>query len=135
MGLAYTAIRVKDMKKSVQFYTKDMGLKVIGKRTPIPGEEVVLLEDKSTKQRLNLMWYSKSCRIYTPWKENGVELDHLLFTVKDAKKAYNALVKKGFPVAFKLIEREHDGKKLTMGFVKDYNGIWVGVRSESKISK
>jgi hypothetical protein len=135
MGLSYTAIRVKDTKKSVQFYTKEMGLKVVDKRTPIPGEEIVIWEDKSTKQRLNLMWYSKSCRMYTPWKENGVELDHLLFKVKDAKKAYNSLIKKGMPAATELLERERDGKKLTMGFVKDYNGIWVGVRSEAKAGK
>ncbi len=126
MGLMYTSIRVKDVKKSVEFYTKRMGLRVTGRRSPMPGEEVVSLEDKATGQRLNLMWYSKSCRLYTPWKEDGVELDHLMFVVKDAKKEYKKLVASGAPVAMKLFE----GETIVMGFVKDPNGIWVGVRSE-----
>lgn len=133
MGLMYTSIRVKDMKKSVQFYSRRMGLQVVGKRNPIPGEEIVSLEDKKTGQRINLMWYSKSCRMYTPWKQDGVELDHLMFEVKNAKKIYEALVKTGAPIAMELWERESKGRKLTMGFVKDPNGIWVGLRSESKM--
>ncbi len=132
MGLMYTSIRLKDMKESVQFYTKYMGLKVTGKRSPIPYEEVVTLEDKSTKQRLNLMWYGKKCKAYTPWKQDGVELDHLMFSVKNAKKAYAFLTKKGAPVAMEYREFERVGKKMVMGFVKDPNGIWVGVRSEIK---
>ena len=132
MGLSYTSIRVKDVKKSTEFYTKRLGLKLIGRRSPIPGEEIVSLEDKSTKQRINLMWYSKSCAIYTPWKEDGVELDHLMFEVDDAKKAYNKMVKAGAPVAMKLREFESKGKRIAMGFVKDPNGIWIGLRSESR---
>lgn len=132
MPLSYTSIRVKDIKKSTEFYTRRLGLKLIGRRSPIPGEEVVSLEDRSTKQRINLMWYSKSCAIYTPWKEDGVELDHLMFEVDDAKKAYNKMVKAGAPVAMKLREFESKGKRMAMGFVKDPNGIWIGLRSESK---
>jgi catechol 2,3-dioxygenase-like lactoylglutathione lyase family enzyme len=132
MGLSYTSIRVKDVKKSTEFYTKRLGLKLIGRRSPIPGEEIVSLEDKSTKQRINLMWYSKSCAIYTPWKEDGVELDHLMFEVDDAKKAYNKMVKAGAPVAMKLREFDSKGKCIAMGFVKDPNGIWIGLRSESR---
>lgn len=132
MPLSYTSIRVKNIKKSTEFYTRRLGLKLIGRRSPIPGEEVVSLEDRSTKQRINLMWYSKSCAIYTPWKEDGVELDHLMFEVDDAKKAYNKMVKAGAPVAMKLREFESKGKRMAMGFVKDPNGIWIGLRSESK---
>jgi catechol 2,3-dioxygenase-like lactoylglutathione lyase family enzyme len=132
MGLMYTSIRVKDMNESVRFYTKEMGLKVVGKRSPIPGEEVVSLADKATDQRINLMWYSKSCRLYTPWKQDGVELDHLMFQVKDARKLYGKLVKKGMKPAMELWERENKGKKMTMGFIKDPNGIWVGLRSEGR---
>jgi catechol 2,3-dioxygenase-like lactoylglutathione lyase family enzyme len=128
MGLSYISIRVKNMKKSVAFYTKAMGLKIIGRRSPVPGEEIVSLEDKVTKQRLNLMWYAKSCRWYTPYKMDGVELDHLMFEVKDAKKAYTRLVKGGAPAAMKLFE----GKERTMGLVKDPNGIWIGVMSQNK---
>lgn len=128
MGLLYTSIRVKDMKKSVAFYTRSLGLKVIGKRSPVPGEEIVSLEDKATKQKINLMWYDKKCKWYTPYKENGVELDHLMFEVKDAKATYKKLLKKGAKKATDLWE----GKERTMGLVKDPNGIWIGVMSNKK---
>ena len=101
---------------------------------PYTGETVVQLADKATGQRITLMHYEKNCRLYTPWKEDGVELDHLMFSVKDAKKEYNKLVKKGSPIAHQLGEHERDGKLLTMGFVKDPNGIWIGVRSEKQDS-
>jgi uncharacterized glyoxalase superfamily protein PhnB len=53
-------------------------------------------------------------------------MDHILFEVKDAEKEYKRLVKCGAKVAMELFE----GKKgFKMGFVKDPDGIWVGVRS------
>ncbi len=125
MGLAYASIRVKDVKKSVDFYTKQMGMRVTGRRSWVPGETVVMLVSKDSGQRLNLMHYTKSCRLYAPYKE-GAEMDHLMFEVDDAKKAYEKLVKKGAPVASKLWE--DDG--FAMGFVKDPNGIWVGIKSD-----
>jgi catechol 2,3-dioxygenase-like lactoylglutathione lyase family enzyme len=128
MGLLYTSIRVKNMNKSVAFYTKAMGLKIVERRSPFPGEKITSLIDTATKQRLNLMWYAKSFRWYTPYKMNGVELDHLMFEVKDAKKAYKKLIRGGAPKATDLWE----GKERTMGLVKDPNGIWIGVMSQNK---
>jgi lactoylglutathione lyase len=131
MKLNYVAIRVIDLEKSLKFYTEDLGLKVVEKRSPIPGEEVVALIDEGTKQRINLMHYTEDCRLYTPWKMDGVELDHLMFEAEDAKKTFNELVKKGAPVAFELMERETPDGKFAMGMIKDPNGIWIGFRSQS----
>jgi catechol 2,3-dioxygenase-like lactoylglutathione lyase family enzyme len=131
MGLVYTSIRVKDLKRSVEFYTKYLGMKVTGRKSWVPGEKIVMLLSKDSKQRINLMHFSKGCMWYTPYKENGSELDHLMFEVKDAKKLYNELVVKGAPAATELWE--HDG--MTMGYVKDPNGIWIGVRNERKKKK
>ncbi len=127
----YTSIRVINLKKSVDFYTRVLGMKVIGLRSPVPGEKIVNLEDKQTHQKLNLMWYDKSCRWYTPYKKNGVELDHLMFSVKDAKSAYKRMMKNGATKATDIWE----GKERTMGLVKDPNGIWIGVFSQNKKGK
>ncbi len=131
MELSYTSIRVKDLKKSVEFYTKYLGMKVIGRKSWVPGEKIVMLLSKGSKQRINLMYFAKNCMWYTPYKENGSELDHLMFEVDDAKKLYEKLVARGAPAATELWE--HDG--MTMGYVKDPNGIWVGLRSERKKRK
>jgi lactoylglutathione lyase len=136
MGLQYTSIRVMDMEKSVEFYTQEMGLKEIGRQSFVPGEQIVNLLDEETGQRINLMHYSEDCKLYTPYKLDGVELDHLMFEVKDAKKAFRELVKKGAPIAMDLWERETpDGGKVAMGMVKDPNGIWIGLRSKTNGKK
>jgi lactoylglutathione lyase len=131
MGLEYTSIRVMDLEKSLNFYTKDMGLEITGKRSYMPGEQIVSLADKETGQKLNLMHYSEDCKLYTPYKLDGVELDHLMFEVKDAKKTFQKLVKKGAPVAMDIMERKTADGNFAMGMIKDPNGIWIGLRSQS----
>ena len=69
--------------------------------------------------------------MYTPYKMDGVELDHLMFVVKDAKKTFEEFVKKGAPIAMDLMERKTADGDFAMGFVKDPNGIWIGFRSRS----
>jgi lactoylglutathione lyase len=135
MGLNYVAIRVVDLEKSLKFYTEDLGLKITDKRSYMPGEQVISLLDEETGQRLNMMHYTEDCKLYTPYKMDGVELDHLMFEVKDAKKIFNKLVKKGAPVARELMERKTDDGYFAMGFVKDPNGIWIGFRSQSNSKK
>ncbi len=125
MGLMYASIRARNIERSVEFYTKMMGMKVTGKRSPIPGEVVYTLVSEDTGQRLTIMWYGRNCRLYKKY-EKGDEMDHLLFGVPDAEKAFKRLVAKGAPVAMELFR----GKGIKMGFVKDPDGIWVGVRSE-----
>ena len=126
MGLLHTSIRVRDVKKSLAFY-KALGMKVTDTKSYMPGELVVTLFSRDTKQSLRLMHYTKACKLYKPY-EKGDEMDHLTFMVKDAKKEFAKLVKKGAPVAFPVWE----GKGITMGMVKDPDGIWVGIRSENK---
>jgi catechol 2,3-dioxygenase-like lactoylglutathione lyase family enzyme len=131
MGLNYVAIRVIDLEKSLKFYSEDLGLKITDKHSYMPGEQVVSLLDEETGQRLNLMHYAEDCALYTPYKMDGVELDHLMFVVKDARKMFQEFVKRGAPVARDLMERKTDDGEFAMGFIKDPNGIWVGFRSQS----
>ena len=132
MEFKYFAIRVKDMDESLKFYTENLGFKFIEEKSYMPGERVASLVDEKSGQKLNMMYYAKDCKLYTPWKEDGVELDHLSFEVDDAKKTFAELVGKGAPVAWDLVERDTDAGHFAMGFVKDPNGIWIGIRSQTK---
>jgi len=131
MGLNYVAIRVMDMDRSLKFYTEELGLKIVERHSYMPGEQVVSLLDEETGQRLNLMYYAEDCKLYTPYVLDGVELDHLMFVVGDAKKTFEEFVKKGAPIAMNLMERKTDDGDFAMGFVKDPNGIWIGFRSQT----
>ena len=126
MGFFMTSIRVRNVKKSLAFY-QSLGMKVTDRKSYMPGEQVITLFSPDTNQSMRLMHYTKSCKLYKPY-EKGDEMDHLTFIVNDAKKEFARLVKKGAPVAMPVWE----GKELSMGMVKDPDGIWIGLRSVNK---
>ncbi len=130
MGLVNVSIRVRNVKKALNFYVKLLGMKVTDRKSYMPGETVITLLSKDTGQYLRLMHYTPSCKLYKPY-EKGDEMDHLTFMVKDAKTEFKKLVSKGYKVAMPLWV----GKEITMGMVKDPDGIWVGLRSMNKATK
>ena len=71
------------------------------------------------------MHYTKSCRLYAPYKE-GAEMDHLCsrsMTRRRRTRSSSRRTPRSGPSS-----REDDG--FAMGFVKDPNGIWVGIKSD-----
>jgi len=115
----YTGIRVKDLKKSPQFYRKVFGMKVTSRGTMPHGGKYVHLKSPGSPQRLELNWYPPRTRFYTRYSR-GVELDHLAFRVEDVRKAFAELVRKGARVAV-----SPSNSKGTEVYVKDPNGIWI----------
>jgi lactoylglutathione lyase len=126
MGLIYSAIRVRDIDKAVEFYTKLLGMKEIERMTPVPDEIAVVLQSPDTKSKLRLMYFGEKCKWYKEY-EKGDEMDHLMFEVKDAKATFKKLVDAGAEIAMNIFEIRD---KRYMGFVKDRDGIWVGVISK-----
>jgi lactoylglutathione lyase len=115
----YTGIRVRDLKKSLDFYTKGLGFKVVGKGTMPHGGKWVHLRGKVSNQILELNWYPKSSKFYTRYKR-GEELDHLAFKVDDVAKAYRFLKEIGAKTA---VSPEDSGG--TEVYVMDPDGIWI----------
>ncbi len=115
----YTGIRVRDLKRSEEFYRKVLGMKVILRGEMAHGGKYVHLRTKSA-QRLELNWYPQDNIYHRPYK-NGEELDHLAFWVDDVEKRFREVVEKGAEVA---VEPFRDDKYL-IGFVKDPDGVWI----------
>jgi len=119
----YTGIHVANLKKSIAFYTKALGMKLLfTARIKETGGRVAWLRSKSSKQILELNWYPRK---YEYSGKSG--LDHLAFEVKDAVAEYEKLSKR-HRVA---IAPFREGKWM-LAYVKDPNGNWIELGSRLK---
>ena len=120
MWFKYTGIRVKDLERSLEFYTKVMGLKKADRGTMRAGGKYILLKDEESGQRLELNYYPSGTKFYEEYCE-GSELDHLAFWSKDVRKDCKKLLAAGATVA---VEPWDEGS-YTLAFVRDPDGIWI----------
>src|SRR6266849_8241710 len=90
----YAGIRVRDLKRSLNFYTKILGMKIVNRGKMGHGGEYVQMVTPGTRLRLELNWYPEGSKFFSEYT-TGEEMDHLAFVVKDVKKAYEEFVKKG----------------------------------------
>jgi lactoylglutathione lyase len=118
--LIYTGIRVTDMEKSIEFYTKLLGMKVTG-RTKIEATkgETVGLVSEDGGHLLELNYYGKGSEFDTKYGV-GEDLDHLAFQVDDLKKAIAEAEKAGHPVVLDM-----KTKTSRWTYIKDPNGIYI----------
>ncbi len=115
----YTGIRVRNLKKSLDFYAKAFGMKVVNEGTMGHGGKYVQLVGHGSRQKLELNWYPPGSRFHTPYRK-GEEMDHLAFVVDDARKAYRELLRKGARPA--VPPERSAGTEI---YVKDPDGIWI----------
>jgi lactoylglutathione lyase len=120
MKFKYTGIRVKDLNRSLEFYTKTMGLKKVDRGTMQAGGKYITLKDEESGQRLELNYSPPGTKFYEEYVE-GSELDHLAFWCKDVRKDYKELRANGATVA---VEPWDEGE-YTLAFVRDPDGIWI----------
>jgi len=118
--LIYTGIRVKDLEKSIEFYTNVLGMKVTG-RTVIEATkgETVGLVSEDGGHLLELNHYPKGTRFQTSYAV-GDGLDHLAFQVDDLNAALAEAKKAGYPV---ILDMKTKTSRWT--YIKDPNGIYI----------
>ncbi len=112
----YTGIHVSNLEKSVAFYTKSLGMRLLFK-TEIKetGGKVAWLKSKGSRQILELNWYPRGYRY-----GGRTGLDHLAYEVDDAVNEYEKF-SKGNRGA---IEPFKEGKWL-LAYVRDPDGNWI----------
>jgi lactoylglutathione lyase len=118
MRLWYTGIRVRNLRRSLRFYTEVIGMKEVRRGTMPHGGVYVGLRFPGSDVELELNYYPKGNRFATLYVK-GEELDHLGFLVKNAKEAFTRLVEAGAKPA---IGPDSKGTEL---YVKDPDGIWL----------
>jgi len=116
----YVGIRVKDLQRSIEFYTKLLGMKVKGRgRIEQTKGETVGLESEEGGFVLELNHYEKDSPYYTEYI-TGEGLDHLAFKVEDLDKALEEAKSSGHHL---ILEMKVDGSR--WAYIEDPNGIWI----------
>jgi lactoylglutathione lyase len=120
MKFTYTGIRVRDLKRSVEFYAKTMDMKEVQRGKMRAGGTFVQLKSKASQQVLELNYYPPGNKFYEEYVE-GSELDHLAFWSEDVRKSYEKVLAAG---ATSAVEPWDEGG-YTIAFVRDPDGIWI----------
>lgn len=115
----YVGLRVKDLDKSIDFYTKFLGMKFTGKsKIASTRGEVAGLEGEGGFT-IELNYYEKDSPYFSDYVV-GEGLDHLAFVVEDLDQALKEANSMGYRTM-----AEVKGEKSRWAYVEDPNGIWI----------
>jgi lactoylglutathione lyase len=122
--LVHTSIRTSNMDKSINFYTKLIGLKLQGRREiPRNNAEIAFLQDAKAKgSTLELTYYRKQKKFIQPDYENRI-FDHLAFTVQNMQKTIDTLRKNKVTITEEPYTLSPGGP--TIAFIEDPDGTLI----------
>jgi lactoylglutathione lyase len=122
----YTGIHVANLERSIQFYTKALGMKLMFKdNIKETRGRVAWLKSKGTNQILELNWYPAG---YRYGARSG--LDHLAFQVRDVRDEYVKLTRKHVGTIAPFIEGNW-----MLAYIKDPDGNWIELGQRMKPSR
>ena len=115
----YVGIRVKNLKRSIDFYSKLLGMRVVGRnRFTETGGEIVNLESDDVGFTLELNYYEEESPFNVEYVV-GEGLDHLAFKVNDLDDALREAELSGYPTVLQV--KSH----IRWAYIEDPNGIWI----------
>ena len=122
-SFTYTGIRVRDLARSIEFYTKTMGMRVVFRmKLRKTHGEVALLQSARSRQRLELNWYEPGSR-YAKRFTVGEGLDHLAFRTADLRQTVRDLRRAGIRV----VDGPHGSPKAAWIYIRDPDGLWLEI--------
>lgn len=92
--LLHTRYRVKDLEKTVKFYTDVLGLKEIRRHTSGRGSQLVFLKAPQSDEEIEICKFDESGPVVV-----GPDLTHLAFEVDDVEKFARESAAKGYPLS------------------------------------
>lgn len=114
--IAHTNLNVKDLKKSVDFYSKALGLKEERRiKAPDGSFELVFMGDGQTSHQIELTWLRDKEGPY----DLGDNESHIAFHVEDYDAAYK-LHKEMDCICF-------ENKSMGLYFIEDPDGYWLEI--------
>ena len=121
---AHTSIRTSNMEKSIDFYTRLMGLKLLNRREiPQNDAEIAFLQDPEGKgAKLELTFYRKQKKFTQAEYEDRL-FDHLAFDVKDMKEIISTLRKEKVTITDEPFKLGPTGP--VIAFIEDPDGTLI----------
>lgn len=121
---AHTSIRTSNMERSIDFYVKLMGLKLLTRREiPQNDAEIAFLQDPDGKgAKLELTFYRKQKKFTQAEYEDRL-FDHLAFEVKDMNKAISTLRKEKITITDEPFKLGPTGP--VIAFIEDPDGTLI----------
>jgi len=119
----HTSIRTSNMDKSIDFYTKLLGLKLVSRREiPQNNAEIAFLQDPEAKSMLELTFYRNQKKFLQADYEDRV-FDHLAFEVRDLEKTIAAMRKENVTITDEPFKLGATGP--VIAFVEDPDGTLI----------
>jgi len=116
----YVGIRVTDLQKSIDFYTKILGMQVVGRSKVEQTEgETVGLQSEKDGFVLELNYYEEGSPYNTKYTA-GEGLDHLAFKVDDLDKTLEEAKLAGYRT---ILEMKASGGR--WAYIEDPDGLWI----------
>ena len=116
----YVGIRVTNLQRSIDFYTRVLGMKVTGRgKVDQTKGETVGLQSEKDGFLLELNYYEENSPYNTRYTV-GEGLDHLAFKVDDLDKALEEARSAGHRTVLKM---KADGGQ--WAYIEDPDGIWI----------
>jgi catechol 2,3-dioxygenase-like lactoylglutathione lyase family enzyme len=116
--LVYSGLRTRNLLRALRFYRK-LGFRVHKRGTMGHGGQWVHLTFPGSGHRLELNFYPRDNRFYTPIRK-GTEFDHIGFRVSDVEAWEQELRRRKFPIVARIRE-EHEN----IVYTRDPDGNWL----------
>jgi lactoylglutathione lyase len=120
----HASIRTSNMERSINFYTRLLGLKLVNRREiPQNNAEIAFLRDPEAKgSTLELTFYRNQKKFSQPDYEDRV-FDHLAFEVKNMDKTIAAMRKENVTITDEPFRLGSSGS--IIAFVEDPDGTLI----------
>jgi lactoylglutathione lyase len=121
--ILHTCLNVSDLDRSIEFYTRFMGLKFVSRREVKQNNaEIAFLGDDSGGAIELTHWRDKRSLV------EGDNFDHIAFAVRDLNAAVGELRQGGVTIAMEPFSLGGSSSKIA--FIKDPDGNWLELIQE-----
>jgi len=125
MKILHTCLNVANLDRSIQFYTKELGLQFVSRQEIKQNNaEIAFLRDGDNGALELTHWRDKKSLV------EGDNFDHIAFETEDIAKKVDELRTHGVAIAMEPYSLQGSSSKIA--FIKDPDGNWLELIERSR---